>query len=258
MKKQSTIHKNKFLAAGVIAISALVVSSCSPNSDTIVIEDETVETASENRYEISVVQFESSNMKLGKMEAYNFHSTIKATGVMDVPPQNRVSVMAYFGGYVKDVTLLPGEHVKKGQTLFTLENPEYVQLQQEFLEAQGQLTFLKSDYERQKNLAQDNVTSQKNYLKAEADYTVTRARLQSLQKQLSLMSIDPSTLTLHNIRTSIPVKAQISGHVTEVNINKGSYLTPSDIAMALIDTDHLHLELELKKNVGKLKLNSLN
>src|SRR5690606_33026367 len=114
-------------------------------------------------------QFQSSNMVLGKMEMGSFHEVVKANGMFDVPPENRAAVSCYFGGTVKDIRLLPGQKVKKGQVLFILENPDYVQMQQDFLEAKGQLAYLKSDYERQKNLAQDNVTSQKNYLKAESE-----------------------------------------------------------------------------------------
>lgn len=212
------------------------------------IEDTIVETTAENTYELSKVQFEYSDMKLGKLEMHDFHETVKANGTMDVPPQNRVSVMAYFGGYVKDMQILPGEQVEKGQSLFTLENPDYVQLQQEYLEANGQLAYLKSDYKRQKNLAQDNVTSQKNYLKAEADYNVTQARFKSLQHQLTLMGLDPNAITLDNIRTTIVIKSPISGYVTQVNINKGSYLTSQDVAISLIDIEHMHLELDVFEN----------
>jgi cobalt-zinc-cadmium efflux system membrane fusion protein len=192
-------------------------------------------------------------MKLGKLEMKEFHEIVKTNGIFDVPPQNRVAVGAYFGGYIKDIQLLPGEQVKKGQILFILENPDFIQLQQEFLEAQGQLTYLKSDYERQKNLALDNVTSQKNYLKAESEYTVTRVKVESLSKKLTLMNINPTSLTLENIRTTINVSAPISGYVTQVNIMRGAFLNPSEQAIIIVDPDHMHLELDIfEKDLSKV------
>ena len=184
-----------------------------------------------------------------------FHQVVKANGMFDVPPENRASISSYYGGTVKNIQLLPGERVKKGQILFILENPDYVQLQQDFLEAKGQLTYLKSDYERQKNLVQDRVTSQKSYLKSESEYTVTRVRVESISKKLKLMNIDPNTLTIGNIHTTINIYSPINGYVTKVNITRGAYLNPSEVAITLVDTDHLHLELNIfEKDISKVDI----
>src|SRR5690606_36905728 len=145
-------------------------------------------------------------------------------GMIDVPPANRASISPYFGGYVKEIDLLTGQRVKKGQVLFTIENPEFVQMQQDFLEAKGELVYLSADYERQKSLSKDNVTSQKNFLKAQSDYTVTKVRFESLRKKLELMNINPNKLTIDNIRTKINVTSPIDGYVTKMDVTRGAYL----------------------------------
>ena len=103
---------------------------------------------------ITIEQFQSSNMLLGKLSTQPFSQSIKTFGMFEAPPESKASVSAYFEGYVKELKLLIGQKVNKGQVLFTLENPAYIQVQQNFLEAKGQLKYLKSDYERQKNLAE--------------------------------------------------------------------------------------------------------
>lgn len=237
----------------IFAISLVVLSSCSSNNETLVIE-ETNEALSESQYILTTKQFQSSEMKIGKMTMHDFNDVVRANGKFDLPPQNLVSISTYFGGYVKDVRLLPGEQVKKGQTLFVLENPDYIQIQQDYLEAQGQLTYLKSDYERQKNLAQDNVTSQKTFLKAESDYTVTKVKLESFSMKLGLMNIMASQLTIDNIRTTVTITSPINGYITAVNITKGEFVNPSDVAMSLIDPDHMHLELSIfEQDLSKVK-----
>ena len=65
------------------------------------------------------------------------------------------------GGYIKDNPLLIGDAVKKGQVLITLENPEFVALQQQFQELAEQLDYLKSEYERQQALVAENITSKR-------------------------------------------------------------------------------------------------
>lgn len=252
--KTKNLIKNKAFNY-LIAASLLILSSCSSKTDTeISVEGET-QSIIEDAYHLTTNQFLSSKMAFGKMVPGSFHEVVKANGMFDVPPENRAYVSCYFGGIVKDIRLLPGERVKKGQVLFTLENPDYVQMQQDFLEAKGQLVYLKSDYERQKNLAQDNVTSQKNYLKSESDYTVTKVKVESLSKKLGLMNINPNTLTLENMRTTIIVMSPISGYVTEVAISRGAFLNPSELAVSIVDTDHLHLELNIfEKDLSKVKI----
>lgn len=224
----------------------LMLASCNSKGKSETANTEAaIENVDQDIIAISENQFKSGDMELGKISKQEFNTVVKANGMFAVPPQNQADVSAYFAGYVKDINLLPGNAVKKGQVLFTIENPEYVQAQQDFLEAQGRLSYLKSDYERQKELMADNVTSKKNFLKAESEYKVTLAKYQSLKKKLSLMNIDPNTLTGENIRSVISVTSPLSGYATTINASKGMYLNPSDVAVTVTNTDDLHIELKI-------------
>lgn len=235
-----------------LAFTFSLFTACSNKTDQTSTDEEVA--ATEASFDLSTKQFQSSDMKLGKLEKTEFHDIVKATGTIDVPPEYRAEVSSYFGGTVKSIKLLTGQKVKKGEVLFTLENPEYVQIQQDFLEAKGQLAYLKSDYERQKNLSEDNVSSKKNFLKAESEYTVTKVKEQSLRKKLMLMNINPNNLTLDNIRTTINILSPIGGYVTEVVISQGSFLTPSQLAVGIVNTDHLHIELNVfEKDIARVK-----
>jgi cobalt-zinc-cadmium efflux system membrane fusion protein len=194
---------------------------------------------------ISSQQFELGKMELGTFTNQPFHTVVKANGMLDVPPENKSTVSAYFGGYVKSMSLLQGQKIVKGQTLFTLESPDYIKVQQDFLESKSQLSYLKSDYERQKELAASNVSSQKTFLKSESEYKTTLARYESLKKKLQLMNINANNVTELNLSSIIPVKAPISGFITSVLATKGMFLNPSDIAVTIMNTDHMHVELNI-------------
>ena len=226
----------------------ITIISCSSKGESSVAETAEVSTIEENAYHLTELQFQSSGMKLGKLESRDFHQIVNATGMLEVPPQNQISVIAYFGGYVKDIDLLPGQWVSKGKLLFVLENPNFVEVQQDYLETQGTLTYLESDYERQRNLAKDNINSQKIFLKAESEYLVAKARFESLRKKLSLMGIDPNDLSVTNIITTVPIYAPASGYVTTIDVNKGVYLNPSDVAVTIVNTNQIHLELDIFEN----------
>ncbi|WP_142784032.1 efflux RND transporter periplasmic adaptor subunit [Changchengzhania lutea] len=246
MKNTNKKISNSIYLKGLLLVAIMVLASCNSKEKSETANSEATETAEDT--DVIVItenQFISGNMEVGKITTQPFNTVVKANGMFAVPPENQADVSAYFAGYVKNISLLPGDAVKKGQTLFTIENPEYVQAQQDFLEAKGRLNYLKSDYERQKELMADNVTSKKNFLKAESEYTVTLAQYQSLKKKLSLMNINPNTLSGENIRSVISVPSPLSGYATTINATKGMYLNPSDVAITVTNTDDLHIELKI-------------
>jgi cobalt-zinc-cadmium efflux system membrane fusion protein len=246
---KNTVNNFTNITSLTIILLVLTLASCNSKGKTEAANTEaTIENTDQEVITITENQFRSGDMELGKISMQVFNTVVKANGMFAVPPQNQADVSAYFAGYVKDINLLPGHAVKKGEVLFTIENPEYVQVQQDFLEAQGRLSYLKSDYERQKELMTDNVTSKKVFLKAESDYTVTMAQYQSLKKRLSLMNINPNSLTGENIRSVISVTSPLSGYATSVNVGKGMYLNPSDVAVTVTNTDNLHIELKIFEN----------
>lgn len=190
-------------------------------------------------------QFSTSAMELGKMREASFGNSVRANGIIDVPAEGRAEISSYYGGYVRDLNLLTGQQVKRGELLFILESPEYVQMQQDYLEAKSQLSYLQSDFERQQTLSRENIASQKNFLRAESEYNVTLARFEGLKKKLILLNLDPESITAENLRANIPVYAPISGYITAINAVNGSYLSPADVAASLINTEHIHLDLNI-------------
>lgn len=235
----------------LIVSTILVLVSCGTESTTGATEPENDAVSSE--IVITQKQFNLGNMKMETFSEQSFDGVITVTGMIDVPVESKSIVSAYFGGYVKEIFLKQGQLVKKGQTLFILENPDYLQTQQDFLEAKSQLSYLKSDYERQKELSKDNISSQKSYLKAESEYKVTLARFESLKKKLGLMNVNPNNVEASNLRSTIAVTAPITGYITELSATKGMFLNPSDEALTILNTSDLHVELNVfEKQLGKI------
>ena len=203
---------------------------------------------------ITQKQFESAGLDLGKLTETTFPEWIQASGMIDVPPENRAVITAFMGGYIKDNPLLIGDAVKKGQVLITLENPEFVVLQQEFQELAEQLEYLKSEYERQQALIAENITSKKNFLKAESEYKRSVATYKGLQKKLQMLNISTSQALGGNYTSLARIYAPITGTIAETFVSKGSYVSPADPIMEIIDIDHIHLELSVfEKDMLKVK-----
>jgi cobalt-zinc-cadmium efflux system membrane fusion protein len=229
------------LIFGVFA-STLVFSCGQSGTEDLGIEI-TEASVESGMIQLSTAQFETMDMAWGKLDSGEFSAEITVQGSVRVPVESMQEVTTFYGGYVSGMELLEGQAVKKGEVLFYLENPEFILLQQNYLEAKSQLNYLKADYERQKMLFEEQITSQKNYFKAEADYESTRAKAESLKRQLSMLRINVDQLQPESIRSKIPIYSPISGFVTSIHAVPGAYIQPTDVAVSLISKEHLHMEL---------------
>lgn len=238
--------RSKFYHFSILALALALASSCG-NSENSTGEGIQVAEAPEGTREIFLteVQFNTMKMEWGSPKKENFSTEINVQGTVKVPVEGMQEISAYFGGYVSDLKLIEGQAVRKGETLFYLENPDFIRLQQDYLETSSQLTYLKAEFERQRTLSAEQISAQKNFLKAEADYQSSLAKCQGLKKQLSLININAEDLTPETIRSKVPVYSPIKGFVEDVFVVPGQFLPASGKAVSLLNKDHLHIELIL-------------
>jgi len=240
----------------IIILIALSILSCNDKKPTDNSQNPKVEEQHEHGDEIHITkeQFDSSKMALGTISKQNFPEVVKTTGMIDVPPQSKEIITSFFGGYVKKSNLLIGDKVHKGQAVVTIENPEFVDMQQAYLEAKEQLDFLKNEYERQKTLFDEQITSKKKYLKAQSEYNRKKATYNGLKKKLQMLNISTSSVEQGNITSSITLYSSINGSVTKTNVSKGTHISPADEIMEITNTDHIHIELTaFEKDAMKIK-----
>ena len=249
--KNLNIYFMKSFQYSTFLLSLLLFMAC---GESVNKSENTAITLEEKPIEISEAQFEGSKMQLGKLSEQSFPLVVQSTGMIDVPPQSRAIISSFAGGYVQKTPLLVGSKVRKGQVLVTLVNPEFVEMQQSYLETAQQLTYLKSEYNRQKTLVEEQISSQKSFLKAESDYKSALAIYNGLKKKLQMLNINISAVEAGNITSEISLYASIHGSVTKMNISKGTYVSPADEIMEIINTDHIHLELAVfEKDILKIK-----
>ncbi|MBO0353017.1 efflux RND transporter periplasmic adaptor subunit [Muricauda ruestringensis] len=232
------------------AVFLLLMGCGNKNSEASASEEQGEETG----IVVSQDQFDTNDLTMGTMEKRTFPKMVETSGMIDVPPENRASVSAFMGGFVKKTSLLIGDKVKKGQLLVVLENQEFVQMQQEYLEVFNQLDFLKAEFERNQTLFDEQIASQKNLLQAKSNYQTAQARYQGLGEQLRMLNISPSNVEKGIITSQASIYAPISGSVTKMNVAKGSYVSPATEILEIVDNEHVHLELTVfEKDILKVK-----
>ncbi len=239
-----------------IFLIALGLSACSDSkSDLNDVPSSVDETESSNELVLTDDLVKKLNLEVGKIEKHTLGATVKVNGVLDVPPQNLVTISAPLGGFVKQTELLQGMKIKKGQVLALMEHPDYIQLQQDYLDAKDQLELLELDYKRQQELAAENVNSTKTLQQAKSNFNRTKVKAEGLKARLAMINITPSALESGTIKQTISITSPISGYVSQVNVNLGMYVSPTDVMFKIVDTDHLHAEVQVfEKDITKLKI----
>ncbi|WP_192811716.1 efflux RND transporter periplasmic adaptor subunit [Pontibacter sp. BAB1700] len=187
----------------------LLFLSCGSESEPTEVATEEHGEENPNEAELTEQQYRVAGIALGKPEMRNLSNTLTLTGKLDLPPQNMASVSAPLGGYVKSTELLEGMRVKKGQLIAKIENPEFVTLQQDYLDARSRLGFLELEYERQKELSAEQVTSAKTYQRTASEYKSVRAQVEGLGERLRIIGVNPASLREGNISRILPIYAPI-------------------------------------------------
>ena len=245
------ILKNNFFVCVLFPL-ATMLNACGGSEETA---SEVHEEHTSDILELTDAQYQSAGIEYGKVEKRTISGTIAASGFLDTPPQSKISISVPMGGFVKSINLLQGSLVKKGQVVAVMQNPEYIKMQQDYLESFSQLEFLKSEFERQEQLAAENVNARKSLEQAKANYNTMRATVQGLKATLEMLNISVSNLEKGEIQNNVNLYSPIAGYVTKVNTNIGAFVNPTDVLLEIVNTENLHAELTIyEKDIASIQI----
>jgi cobalt-zinc-cadmium efflux system membrane fusion protein len=241
--------KNRY---SIIVLTIFLLSCGSdPKNDT---QKEAVVEAT-NKVSLTKEQATLAQLVLAPIELGRMKGTAHLNGVIDVPPSGIASVSMPLGGYVQDINLIPGNFVKKGAVLATVKDPVFIQLQENYLASKAKLNYLQQDLDRQKLLLNQEAVSKKSYQQIQADYNGMNIQLRALSEQLKLINIQPENLTPENMTSLVKLTAPITGYITKVNINRGKYVTPSDVLVEIMDPNDIHAAITIyEKDIANFKV----
>jgi cobalt-zinc-cadmium efflux system membrane fusion protein len=244
-----------FLSVALIGSILAGLSSCQ-SSDTTTAETQTSgqdstqqadsdKSAGPVRISLTQAQYNVADIQLGQPAFQTLSITLKVNGVIDVPAQNQVSVSVPVGGYIRKINLEPGMRVKKGETLVVLENPDYVQLQQDYLDTKAKLDYADLEFARQQELSRENVNALKVFQQTRSTRQSLQAQLAGLTQRLTMLGINSQQITPATLTRTIAVPSPVSGFITEVPVNNGRFVNPADILVQITNVDHLHVQLNI-------------
>lgn len=241
------MKKIYILYVGLIMMECKNVHSNEPKIMDLNVDEDIVHLTDAQRENVEIV--------LGKIQSAHLKDLLKVNGKIDVPPQSLISISCPIGGYLKETTLLPGVHVRKGEVLATIEDQQIILLQQEYLRIKSKLQYATLDYKRQSELNETKASSDKVMQQSLAEKNNLTIDLAAAAERLKLIHIDPATLNNDKLVRSIQLYSPIDGFITKVNVNIGKFVSPSEILFELVDPRDIHLNLKVfEKDLRSLKI----
>lgn len=247
--------KKVFIIIALLTAVFLIPSCGGKSSSTKENEEEHHEEhENSNTATLSADQIKSIKLEFGVIEKKQLTASLKANGILNVPNQNKATVNALMGGIIKSILVQSGKNVEKGQVLATIANTSLITMQEEYLSTSSKLALSEIEFKRQQELQAGNATALKTLQTTEAELKILKARKASLQKQLELIGINPNTLTSDNIQSVVNITSPISGAVSTVSVNIGTYVDANNPIAEVIDNSQLHLDLFVyERDLNKLK-----
>ena len=204
--------------------------------------------------QITKNQFESENMKIGKVTLQYFEEVINCNGFISASPNGVAQISTYLSGIVESVECSVGDYVHKGQTLCMVSGNDLITIQQDYAETSAILKRLQTDFERSKVLFDQKIGSEKDFIASKSEYEAMRAKYYALQMKLHLLKLDVSKIEAGEMYSSFPVTATINGYITSHNIVLGQYTEQQKPLAEIIDVNLLRLKLSVFENdIHKLK-----
>ncbi len=245
----TSLSFNKSLICLGIVVSLF---SCKRGNE-LAVETMITEILPDDIVELREDQIRLAEVELGAVERRSLGNLLKVNGIISVAPRNQATVCMPLGGFIKNTNLLPGNNVKKGQILAVIENLDFVDIQQNYLEAKNRLAFAEADFNRHSELYKSDVYSEQNLQQVTVEFKNLKALVRSLEQKLLLIGINPDNLREDNISSTVNLISPITGFLKSVNVNIGKYVSPTDVLFEVVNSDKLFLELTLfEKDADKV------
>lgn len=194
-----------------------------------------------------------AGVQTGRVRYQSAAGVLRVNGSLEAPPQSLVVLSAPLGGYIERLPLLPGAHVRRGEAVAVVRNPEFIQVQQDYRQALSQLEFARAELERQRELVREEVAPAKNLQRAQAEFRSLEAQRDALAARLRLAGL-PVRASGAMVGTA-ELRAPISGFVRHVRATTGQTVSATEPVAELVDPTHLHVELTVfEKDVPRLQV----
>ncbi len=236
----------------IFAVSVLL-TGCKKESEVTETKEATAVEKPDEHEDPNVAHFTEEQIKtvgiqMGSIESKELSNTIKVSGMLTVPNQNKAFVTPSYSGIVRSLYVQPGSYVSKGKVIATISNPDLIVMQQQLQQVNGQIRMAEVELTRAQQLYKGNAAPLKKFQQAQTDLATLRSQRSGLQKQLGSIG------AAQGYSSSLAVRAPISGTVSKVIAQIGSNVDMASPIAEIVSNAALHLDIYVyEKDLGKVQ-----
>lgn len=236
----------------IFAVSVLL-TGCKKESEVTETKEATAVEKPDEHEDPNVAHFTEEQIKtvgiqMGSIESKELSNTIKVSGMLTVPNQNKAFVTPSYSGIVRSLYVQPGSYVSKGKVIATISNPDLIVMQQQLQQVNGQIRMAEVEVTRAQQLYKGNAAPLKKFQQAQTDLATLRSQRSGLQKQLGSIG------AAQGYSSSLAVRAPISGTVSKVIAQIGSNVDMASPIAEIVSNAALHLDIYVyEKDLGKVQ-----
>lgn len=204
---------------------------------------------------LSEKQVKAVDLKMGEAQERELDAMLHVNGSLVLRAQDMGNVSSLMGGIVKNVYVKEGQMVSRGQVVATIENTDVVTLQREYYTAYKESEMARLELDRQKSLASAGAGIKKTLQMSEKNYKVAQANLLGTGRQLQQMGISTKEVAKGKFTTVFPLRAPISGTVSDMQASLGSYADMQTPLMKIRNNHAVECDLNVfEKDIAKVKV----
>lgn len=204
---------------------------------------------------LSEKQVKAVDLKMGEAQEREMDAMLHVNGSLVLRAQDMGNVSSLMGGIVKNVYVKEGQMVSRGQVVATIENTDVVTLQREYYIAYKESEMARLELDRQKTLASAGAGIKKTLQMSEKNYKVAQANLLGTGRQLQQMGISTKQVAKGKFTTVFPLRAPISGTVSDMQASLGSYADMQTPLMKIRNNHAVECDLNVfEKDIAKVKV----
>jgi len=196
----------------------------------------------ENRVTLSPEARASIQLDTAPVVTEAFQSEIQATGEIRANAYRLAHVSPRIPGKATEVSGELGQHVQPGQSLALLDSLELGERKSAFLRARADLEVARRNYERERRLFDQRISSEREYLEAKGEFERSEAAYQAAREALRLVGLGNEEIDAIRWETGtdkrlsyFPLVAPFAGTIIERHVTIGELVDPEDKPFTIAD-----------------------
>ncbi len=204
-------------------------------------------------------QITNLGVEIGTLKSAASIPVLNAPAKVVIPPEHETIVSAPQAALISRLNVTVGDMVKKGQPLATLNSPELVNLQHQYLQISLEKNLALQNYQRDKKLFDEGVIAQKRWQETHSLYQDRESELNNIKQMLKIAGMSETAikrlLQTRQLNSQTTLVAPINGVILERMATAGERLNALAPLYRLANLEQLWLEIAIpQEQVSNIKV----